>query len=65
MMQEVACIDGKLHLQEYYYIDLDSVTIDFEGDSSACVYANKDKETYMGRFYLKHFQSIRNLPDSN
>ena len=40
-----------------YFVDLASVMIDSDGDSSANVYRDEDCSVFEGRYYLNNFKS--------
>jgi len=43
---------------ENYYIDLNSIYIDGDGDTFADVYKDREKQQSIGYLALKHFRSM-------
>ena len=64
-MQKVICISEretvgkqpKILVGQKYYLDIDSVNGDLDGDWYGEIYADKNKSEYIGHLKLSHFKS--------
>lgn len=62
-MQEVICINvrnlfqNQIEVGKTYYLETSSVYGDSDGDWYGKIYADKDKEKYIGDLKLSHFKS--------
>lgn len=65
-MQKVICINeiettshhNQIDIGKVYYLEISSVNGDYEGDWYGKIYADKEKENYIGHLKLSHFRSI-------
>ena len=65
MLQKVICINERkavsrqmqIEVGKTYYLDLSTVNGDFEGDWYGNIYADDEKNIYIGHLKLSHFHS--------